>query len=29
MLEKLDAQNIVVCENQGMQCELSDNWKSI
>ena len=28
MLEKPCAQNITMFENQGMQCELSDHWKS-
>ena len=28
-LEKPVDQNITACENQGKQCELSDQWKSI
>ena len=28
-LEKLGAQNIAACENQGKQCKLSDHWKSV
>ena len=29
MLEKPGAQNIIVCENQGKQCELSNHQKQI
>ena len=28
-LEKLDAQNIAACENQGKQRAFNDHWKSI